>query len=149
MMIMMIITTQIYFISDVFGSVPIVVALTFLYHRNGVCNVSKRLSGALKNKLLCNISSWTGSRWRWISSKKPRYQWHIRFQSLDCYFRLTQLSLWIKALIRFGCWARLSKWKWIDLIPLNFISKCSHLKIEEGLEQRFEGLATFNFYRRV
>ena len=34
MMVRMKITTQIYFISDVFGSVPIVVALTFLYHRN-------------------------------------------------------------------------------------------------------------------
>ena len=42
MMVRMKITTQIYFISDVFGSVPIVVALTFLYHRNGMCNVSKQ-----------------------------------------------------------------------------------------------------------
>ena len=42
-MMMMIIASQIYFISDVFGSVPIVVVLTFLYHRNDMCNVSKRL----------------------------------------------------------------------------------------------------------
>ena len=41
-MMMMIITSQIYFISDVFSSVVIVVALTFLCHRNGMCNVSKQ-----------------------------------------------------------------------------------------------------------
>ena len=41
-MMMMMITSQIYFISDVFSSVAIVVALTFLYHRNDMCNVSKQ-----------------------------------------------------------------------------------------------------------
>lgn len=41
-MTMMIITSQIYFISDVFSSVVIVVALTFLHHRYDMCNVSKQ-----------------------------------------------------------------------------------------------------------
>ena len=41
-MMMMIITSQIYFISDVFSSVVIVVALTILHHRYDMCNVSKQ-----------------------------------------------------------------------------------------------------------
>ena len=51
-MMMMIITSQIYFISDVFSSVAVVVALTFLYHKNGMSSmlVSSQ-GGALKNRL--------------------------------------------------------------------------------------------------